>query len=502
MNESSANNNYVNLPAVPPAEEPAVPLDWRNAAAPVLALALSILYWAVFAVSQIAEGYGPGLGVPVFVAAYFGAVLLMLGRKTRWNAGGVCLMAAALILSLCCALYAHTGMTVLNCFIILALSAMATFSLSGQGAYPAFDIRTLPETVQLSVLALFTRVDRPFKLFRVRKQANRAILVRGAITILITIAILAVVLALLSSADTVFGSLLPDVEGWLTEDFSAMTLWKLARVVLLALFIASGLYFIRESDPNTKAQERPTKEVYVMPFLFPTALLDVIYLVFCAVQLRYLFGGAEAAAMAGGWAEYARTGFFQLVAVAVINLGMCLIGADSRRFGAKGGPILRIADGLMLLLTAVILLSAARRMQLYILAFGLSILRILTLWGIAVIAVGIFAAGWKLYKPGFSFFSVLGGFALGTWCLFCLCSPAGIVANYNVDAYLDGTLGEVDVYYLRQLSTDAAPALQRLAEEADGEDLHIQHYLDLLAEEADDAQTYWARWKASCTAVE
>lgn len=168
--------------------------------------------------------------------------------------------------------------------------------------------------------------------------------------------------------------------------------------------------------------------------------------------------------MAGGWAEYARTGFFQLTAVAAIDLGLCLLGTDEKRFAAAGGKVLRAAYGLMLLCTAVILASAFRRMCLYIDAYGLSLLRLATLWAMAAMAAGVLAAAWKLIRPGFSFYRAAGIFAVAAWCVLSLAGPGRVIADYNVDRYLDGTLEEVDITYLRSLSADALPALERLAD--------------------------------------
>ena len=171
--------------------------------------------------------------------------------------------------------------------------------------------------------------------------------------------------------------------------------------------------------------------------------------------------------MAGGWAEYARSGFFQLVAVAAINLTLCLAGTDGERFASHGGRLLRGLYALLLALTAVILASAFRRMCLYIDAYGLSVLRLLTLWAMAVIAFGILMAGWKLCRPGVSFFRAAGVFALGLWCAMALAGPGRLIANYNADRYLSGELTEVDAGYLRGLGCDALPALRALGEETD-----------------------------------
>ena len=336
---------------------PVRPLTWRDIAAPLLSLALSVLFWQGFRAEVLF--FGPGLGVPVFVAAYFAAVFLTLGR--RFSPGGLPLTAASLVLAVCCALYAHPGFTVLNCFVILLLAAMATFSLSGQSRFGALELRAVPEAVRLSVLALFTRIDRPFQLLKHLKKDGKGAVGRVLLTGAATLALLAVVLALLASADMVFGSFFTGIAARLRALSWESLLWRIIRTVVLALFIASGLCFLREPAPEVREKAAP-EERRAIPFLVPAIVLNIVYIIFCVIQLRFLFGGASAAAMAGGWAAYARTGFFQLVAVAGINLVLCLLGANKQRFAAKGGLLLRLANGLMLLLTAIILASALRRM--------------------------------------------------------------------------------------------------------------------------------------------
>lgn len=477
------------------AKAPLPPVTWRDIAAPFLALALAVLYWEAFAFVRMAEYGFPHLGVLVFVAAYFAVILFILGRQTKWTVGGTVCMAASLVLALSCALYAIESFAILNCFVILLTAAMATFSLSGQAVNPCGRVMAIPEAVKLSFLALFSRVSRPFQVAGQVGKDYKNNLGRVALSVAIAVPVLAVVLWLLASADAVFGSLFQNIR----FDFPTRFVWRPVRAVVLALFIASGLYFIRETPAQTEAVEKRSKERHVLPFLLITVLLNIVYIIFCIIQIKYLFGKSEAAAMAGGWAYYAREGFFQLVAVAFINLGLCLLAADEKRYAAKGGMVLRVADGLLLILTAIILASAFRRMQLYILAYGLSVLRLETLWAMAVIAVGIVTAAWKLYRPGFGFFRVAGGFALGLWCLMCLANPGGMIARYNVDHYLSGQLETVDTYYLYWTAYyDALPAyrdLEAAVPDDDAGERAGRYILDL----EDDTQWYspWTCWSLS-----
>lgn len=486
------NKDYVNHP---PVSEPERPLSWLDAAAPVMAVLLSALFWSVFSLKNaFARGYGPGLGVPVFVIAYFTAVFVML--RPRLRAGGAVTAGAALLLAISCALYAHPGFTILNCFVILLLSAMATFSLSGQARFCVLDIRAVPDAIRLSALALFTRIGRPFAAAKQAGRGKKGILLRLLVTALVTILLLAAVLALLASADMVFGSFFTGIRRWFETISLDVLIWRLVRILALALLISSGLYFLRE-PVGEKAEAKPHTEHPAIPFLAPALALDLVYLIFCAVQFRYLFGGAETAAMAGGWAEYARSGFFQLAAVALINLIVCVLSAHGGRLNTRGGRLLRIACAVMLSLTAVILASAAYRMHLYIAAFGMSVLRLMTLWGMLVIAFGILASGRKLLRPDASFWQLLFPFAVGTWCLLCLMNPAGRVADYNVNAYLDGRLATVDVEYLEELSPDAAPALKRLAASSEEYAAEAQSALRWLQRTVYWEGSTWSSLKAS-----
>ena len=492
MNEHDG-YSYVNQN--PPSPAPEAPLTWRDAAGPALALGLSLLIWAVFSVSAMMDAM-PGLGIPVFTAAFYLAVLVITGRRPVRSAA--VLLAASLLLAASCAVWACDVFTVLNCFLILALSATATFLLSGQSRFGAADLRILPETIRLTVFALFTRIDAPFRAAGRLGRRDRGRLIRALGVGLGTLVLLAVVLALLASADMVFGSFFTGVWERLEELEPARLVWRIIRTVGLALLIASGLQFVREPAPAVHERARPAREKRAAPFLVPVLALCVVYMIFCIVQLRYLFGGAEAASMAGGWAEYARTGFFQLVAVAGIDLVLCLLSADADRFAGRSGRLLRLADGLLLLLTAVILASAWFRMHLYIAAFGLSILRLMTLWGMLMILCGLLLAAWKLLRPAFRFGPVFLPLALGAWCLFCLAGPAARVADYNVDAFLDGRLTTVDVDYLESLGTDARPALGRLAAGSDASDREIRQALKYLEQDAELARARWTTrtWSA------
>ncbi|PLS27149.1 DUF4153 domain-containing protein [Bifidobacterium parmae] len=107
-----------------------------------------------------------------------------------------------------------------------------------------------------------------------------------------------------------------------------------------------------------------------------------LYAVFCTVQFAFLFAGAG---LPDGmtYAEYARGGFFQLLLVAAIDLGV---------FGVvlSYAPRTRTLTAMLVALvaaTGVMLVSAGARLGLYVGAYGLTWLRFASLTFIGLLAV-------------------------------------------------------------------------------------------------------------------
>lgn len=199
----------------------------------------------------------------------------------------------------------------------------------------------------------------------------------------------------------------------------------------------------------------------VTELVVPLVLLDVLFVAFIAFQLPYLFGGAGHLRVAAGLtaAEYARRGFFELVAVAALLLPLLLLGnALLRRENAREVRVFHAAASTTLVLLAIIMISAMQRMRLYTMYFGLTQSRIFAtaamLW-LAVVFV-LFATTVLRGRPRWF---VLGALVTGwiTVATLALLNPAAMVVRNQVSRALEGR--EVDFAYLGKLGADAAPAI-------------------------------------------
>lgn len=433
------------------------------------ALCLGILWQNVFTLEGLANlafgsRPGPALGAAVFTAALWAFVLLFLGKRARWNGYSVGLAVGVGLLAVFCVLTGCGGVRAVNFVLIFCGSVLAFFSLSGRSAAALDSAACAGEAVGLFFRAAFTNWDKPFRaLGGLKKGGAGSEALTGA---LLALPVLVVVTALLAGADQVFAGWFTGLADWFAAPDVASRAFRVLSALFWSFCFFSCLYFAVHGPEPAQGMKKERPRGAPAAYVTALALLALVHAAFCAVQFAYLFGGAEAAAMQGGWAEYARRGFYQLVLVAAIDLGFVLFCS------AKGGGTAaeKALSLLICALTLVILASAFWRMRLYILAYGLSLLRAMTLWAMAFILLSLALAAVKVLRPGFKFWPCFAALGLYGWVLFNAAGVDARIADYNVDAYLDGRLPQVDIYYLANLSPSSLPALERLnAAEPDAE---------------------------------
>ncbi len=265
--------------------------------------------------------------------------------------------------------------------------------------------------------------------------------------------------ALLASADAVFAGFLDDLFGFPLDG----TLIPAALLVLFFAWAATGLTRYARRRPPLKPIERRASFLGRIETLAVLAPLCLLFLAFVVVQFAYLFGGADTIAATGGLtrAEYARAGFFQLVAVATLVLAL-LLGIDwaHRPPEQRPGRAVTALSASLIGLTGVMVASALKRMILYVDAFGLTQLRFYTSAFMALVA-GLLA----LY-----FFTALRGHrrAFATGALLAaglavaglnLANPDAVIAAVNLDRRLAAGIELDTAYLVSSLSEDATPTI-------------------------------------------
>lgn len=281
----------------------------------------------------------------------------------------------------------------------------------------------------------------------------------------ISLALVALFGSLFVSADPEFGRLfdaaVPDVR--VTNPVGRLFLGVLVAVAALA-----AAYLRRRTPRFDALAPAPGRPIARWEWAVPLALLNVLFVGFVAVQVRVLFGGDRHVRDTVGltYANYARQGFWQLAAVTVLTLIVVAVAVRKvDRRSAKDRMLARVLIGLLCGLSLVIVASAVHRMSLYENEFGFTRLRLgvmaTELW-LGVVFVLLLVAGVRMsarWLPR----AVLASAAIGLLG-FAALNPDGYIAERNVQRHAD--TGKLDVEYLRGLSVDAVPALDRLPEPA------------------------------------
>ena len=107
-----------------------------------------------------------------------------------------------------------------------------------------------------------------------------------------------------------------------------------------------------------------------------TAALSIVYLLFSVIQIMYLFIGNMQLPDGYTYSGYAREGFFQLLAVCIMNLLLVLICLHLFRENIVLKIILTVISGC----THIMTLSSALRMVMYISRYNPTFHRIFQLW--------------------------------------------------------------------------------------------------------------------------
>ncbi|MDA0638288.1 DUF4173 domain-containing protein [Nonomuraea sp. MCN248] len=281
----------------------------------------------------------------------------------------------------------------------------------------------------------------------------------------ITVVLLGVFGLLFSSADPVFAAYVERLTA--TPDWAeSLPVRLVVFAVFAALPAAVVLVALRPVvDPVTPDLKVPVSRSI---WLVPLTAVNLLFAAFVAVQITALFGGDAWVLRTAGltYAEYARQGFFQLVVVSVVVLGIVGVAAGVIRTERRERWLLTGQLGLLCGLTMVVLFSALHRMDLYTDAYGLSRLRLsveaTVYWLGALFALVLLAGAGRLAGRGSGWLPrtvvLLTGLALGA---FAMVNPDLRVAESQVAVR---GVQELDSDYLGDLGAEAVPALDRLPE--------------------------------------
>lgn len=385
------------------------PLSGMDAVFAVIFFAAAWLYWDLILfhrlIPESAATEGPA-GLFWFSLFYTGAVLGYLAMKKKKPAAESWFWLAVLIAqSLSLVIFGdHILMGALQVLAIHGVGIYWTVSASGRllenrtSHWVLFDVLNagfiipwgnflrLPAVWCAGVKAGAGRI-RGKKEFPLKKAAA----VCGGI--LAALACLCVVIPLLSKADSSFKTVISGMSGWLTNGwshfwstvFSGTALMQLVLALFTGMFLYGLVYGCvsgRRAENMTQKSLTEIRDQFrfapAISVILVLAVLTAVYIVFLLLQAGYLFGAFFGNLPEGfSYAEYARTGFFELCQTVLVNGAVLLAINLAAKKGVCEGKAFQAAAALVCAATLLLIVTAASKMGLYITVYGLTVKRVL-----------------------------------------------------------------------------------------------------------------------------
>lgn len=314
--------------------------------------------------------------------------------------------------------------------------------------------------------------------------------------ILMAIPVLFVFLFLFSSADLIFQKY---VSNLINIDIEPETISRFILILTAILaYIGAYSYLFRKQESQITVQQNSKN--YNIGRVENSILLssvNVLFFIFILIQLTYLFGGESNISVQGfTYAEYARRGFFELIAVAIISLLLLLFTEKYIAKKETGHAIgFKVLSTALVLQVILIMASAFIRLSLYEEAYGFTDQRLFSHAFIILLAAIFCLLLYKIYKneKGNIFaFRVFISIILFLAVMNFL-NPDVFIARRNMERF--AATGKLDTRYLGRLSSDAIPDTIKILDVSD-ENLKGSFAHGLYWRAQDINSSYFSKWQS------
>ncbi len=409
----------------------------------------------------------PGVAAPIYLAAFYYSIYYFFRENNApLNKAAVFLTIPAMLMAVSFFIHYNpstrwiTWLTLIG-IICIQLILLGSFQISS-----IFSLDTLVKIISNLFAKPFANLQMPFHSFGVlknKKSATTKNIVYVLIGIIVALPIAAILMGLFVQADAVFAASVKSFKNFIGLDFDRITI-ELILGLPSGIFLGSallGLKYEKHKEKTVKNVGSCIESVITGTFL---TIINIFLIAFVGFQFMYLFGGTANIKTSGiGYAEYARRGFFELCTASALIFAIALfVIVMTKKKNEKlslwvslGTLVLCAGDG-------VLLISAVKRMFMYISAYGLSIKRVLTLWLMAVIGLCLLWMIIKCFKIGLDVTKWIGVTVIIGVCILSLTNIEKLIAEYNVNSYLENPDEPSVIFYLNQLSFTAAPQLEKL----------------------------------------
>lgn len=317
-----------------------------------------------------------------------------------------------------------------------------------------------------------------FSIFKGKKRTKNILYALAGLAISIPLTV--VVVFLLISSDDNFGIIIANFFdiAW----FSISWIWQLLFAVPVAMFLFGAAHSMTKPAPVNRDTTTLPEYRFIPSVIayFTVSPICVFYLIYVIVQIGNI---SNALGKNIGYAEFARQGFFQLCAIAVINL-IVIVALQTfckRNENDVKPVVLRVYSIMISVFTLLIIATALTKMFMYINEYGMTMLRVYTSWFMILLAVIFIPViilqikDFPIWKTIFAAFTVM-------FAVLCFGNFEGNIAAYNINAYRNGAIEKLDVDQFEELGIAAVPSAYALYNECGSDKAMLRYDLQCLIE--------------------
>ncbi|MDP4180098.1 MAG: DUF4173 domain-containing protein [Bacillota bacterium] len=410
-----------------------------------------------------------GISYPIFILIFYGVFIWRSRKLLKLKPDfGWLLTVPILALSSTYLIFSNDVFRGLNFFAIPILIIAQTLILSGSNSNKWFVALFISDIFYGMFLRTFKFIGKPFsiisKLLRLNSQTQRnKNFTKVLVGLAISFPLICIVAPLLASADKVFEHYLNSIPD-IFKTFNFIEI--IAQVIFISLiFLISFSYFWsllndREQQQNAYFRKEKAEIKFLDPVIVSTILIciNIIYVLFVVIQFTYLLGGVKP--LDFSFSEYARRGFFELIAVSLINFSILLININFTKQTSKLlNTLTRVLNSFLVICTLIMLYSAHYRMWLYEDAYGYTYLRVFTHSFMVFIFILLCATVIKVWYEKLvllKYYIIIGILA---YMVINFINVDTIIAAKNIERYNNHK--PLDVVYFQEISYDAVPYLEK-----------------------------------------
>lgn len=419
----------------------------------------------IFARLGVLNGCNLGLTVTYSILS-FGTLLYVTSKDSKNKALYVLTFIISLILAVSFILHDNFFIKFLTLIVLFFLTVMTLNGFNGTHLCNDGTFLKFADVLYVGVLEPLINLQKLFSSFTavLKHKNNKIVMVLAGC--LISVPVLFVVIPLLSGADVAFKTIVEKVFSDIT-----MLLLSLILTVLFTPFIVSYGFSLSKGITKEKGKSFNSKSGKVSPVFLNTFLCIIafIYIVFLVSQLAYITKTfAFLLPEKFSAAEFARSGFFQMGAIAFINLLITFLVSviEKPKDNGKLPVSTKLILSFFMLFSLFLTVNAFIRMSMYIEMYGLTQLRVLTSVFMIMLCVIFLFILIRIFNENFKYVNFVILTCALTFVAVSVTDIDTFISKYNYQRYLDGEIA-VDIEHYETLGNAAVPELIKLSESDD-----------------------------------